>query len=426
MINVTGGRGSEPLPVRARTSARHATSARRTRRARRSVSTVLAGLALSITSSAAAHAHAGATAQQPAPAASSPLSDSSASVVQRMVLTVDTATGATRTYTARVLDADGRALSGANPDIGAMSDNPDYRVATRDMVPSPSDPTRYVATLTYPATGPWVLVVRVNEPTEYVHLGSETIDDAALPATSGHADSPSRAALRAINPDFKALYNPYTGIGATGQVPTEAELAAARATDSHGAGTAVVTDHGPSAGFTNHTDGLVTTIVVAVVHLGGAAAWLLGMLGLTVASWLRPSSASSALVGFVRDRYRLLAGGGLLALVVTGLMNIERATPTGFDVGALLDSTLGRWYFAVFGCKMALVASSIVLSGQIGSLLRSSERSIPGLQLRSASAAARIDPLLDRALRLGQLNAYLGGAILICVVALDQLHRALH
>jgi hypothetical protein len=342
------------------------------------------------------------------------------SVVQRVVLTsAGPTTGATRTYVARVLDAAGGAITGADLDLGALGADPDDRVVTEPMVANPTDPAQYGATITFPSPGEWVLVVRVHAPSRYVHLGQESIDAGALPQSH---DSPSRAALRAIAPDFNARYDPSTGIGATGTVPPRTEAAAA-ASDPHGAGASATS---MSGGDRHDSGDLMTNVVVNLLHAGGAAAWVLGMLALVFAKRARPSTASAALVRLVADRYALLVGGGLTAVVVSGLINLERATPTGFDIGALLETGLGQAYFAVLAAKVALAASSIVLSAQIGSLLRSRQLDVGTLTLRSVGAAAQRSPRLERALRLADVNGVIAAAILICVVLLANIHRVIH
>jgi hypothetical protein len=118
------------------------------------------------------------------------------------------------TYAVRLTDNRGRDVCGADLDLGALTDNPDFRVNTAKLVEQAVDGScRYVHTVQYPASGDFVLVVRVHEPRQFVHLGRELIKDQALPSSSDHIDTPSRQALRSINPDFAATYDPMTGIG---------------------------------------------------------------------------------------------------------------------------------------------------------------------------------------------------------------------
>ncbi len=347
-----------------------------------------------------------------------PQTGASPTVVQKVVLTaVGATTGPTRSYVARVLDADGTAIAGARLDLGALGSDPDDRVVTVPMEADPADPTRYGVSVTYPAAGDWVIVVRVFEPSRFVHLGSEKVDVGALPK-AGHS-SPSREALASIAPDFGARYDPYTGVGATGVVPTT--VAGAVASSGHGDSGGIV------AADERHTsDGLLTEIVMKLVHAGGAMAWVIGMLGLSLARRLRPSAASAGIVRWVADRYLVLVGGGLLGVVLSGVMSLERSTPTGLDIGALLDTNLGTVYFGVLGVKLALAASSVVLSAQIGTLLRSQRSDMGSLSLRSVGAAASRPPRLERALRLADINTIMAVGILVCVVVLTNVHRALH
>ena len=131
-------------------------------------------------------------------------------------------------------------------------------------------------------------------------------------------------------------------------------------------------------------------------------------------------------MGFVQEHYTLLVGGGMSVVVITGLLNMQDATPTGWNLQALLTTGLGTAYFVVLGLKLAVAAMSIALSVQIGRLLRDPAQSPMALSLRSAGAAAAVPARLDRALRLGYLNATFGATTMACVVVLHQLHLAIH
>ena len=334
--------------------------------------------------------------------------------------------GQTRVYTARVLTANGDAVRGATLDISGLSDDPDVRIPTQAMKPMPTDPTRYTASMTYPVSGEWVLTIRVHQPQSFVHLVIESVSASAAPAPS-HRDTPSRAALRRLAPDFSAKYDPTTGVGATGQwTAADAALATARATQSGGASHGGIADAAIPTHVGETVGSRITNTFVAGAHAFGALAWFVGMLGLALANRRQGTRLASELCALVQDRYTLLVGGGLLIVIMTGLINMQNATPTGWDLGALLATGTGQAYFVVLGLKLALAAMSIVVSIQIGQLLRHPLARATSLSLRSAGAAANTPASITRALRLGYLNATFGAAILVCVEILNQLHFSVH
>ena len=150
------------------------------------------------------------------------------------------------------------------------------------------------------------------------------------------------------------------------------------------------------------------------------------MFALAFAGRHRGTRLASELTTFIQHRYSVLAGGGLTVVVITGLINLQRATPTGWDFRALLTSGTGRAYFVLLGVKLSVAAMSISLSIAIGRLLNKPTLNIDSLALRSLGAAAAIPARLDRVLRLSNLNAMFGSTILLCVIALHQLHLSLH
>lgn len=335
--------------------------------------------------------------------------------------------GSVRLYTVRVLTAKDNPVRGASLDISGLSGDPDVRIATQVMKPMPADPTRYTATLTFPVSGEWVLTVRVHKPQQFVYLGLESISAAVAPAPS-HRDTPSRAALRKMAPDFSAKYDPTTGVGSTGQwTEADAALATLRATAPNGThGSSSISGAAVPTHDEQSVSSRVTNTFVAATHAFGALAWFLGMLGLALARRRQGTRLASELCALVQDHYAMLVGGGLLVVMMTGVINMQNATPTGWDLGALLDTGAGRAYFVVLAVKLALAAMSIVLSMQIGRALRRPSARATSLSLRSAGAAANPPDSISRALRLGYLNATFGAAILVCVEILHQLHFSVH
>jgi hypothetical protein len=123
--------------------------------------------------------------------------------------------GDTRTYFATVFDANNRPVPHAELDMSAMTSNPNVRIATEAMASVKGSQGRYMRTMAFPASGDWVMVIRVHSPIQFVHLVNERVDSATLPDSDAHVMSPSRQHLKDIAPDFAATYDPITGIGST-------------------------------------------------------------------------------------------------------------------------------------------------------------------------------------------------------------------
>jgi hypothetical protein len=153
-----------------------------------------------------------------APAGSAVKSESADTSDKVQILAVDQSSPSSITYAVKLTDYQGNDVCGADLDLGALTDNPDFRVNTGKLVEQSASQAggagcQYVRTIQYPASGDFVLVVRVHEPRQFVHLGRELITDKALPSSGDHIDTPSRQALRSIAPNFAATYDPMTGIG---------------------------------------------------------------------------------------------------------------------------------------------------------------------------------------------------------------------
>ncbi len=353
---------------------------------------------------------------------------SSSSIVKSVKLTVGSGTGALRSYTATVLDADSQPIAGATLDIGGLGADPDIRVKTTDMVASPTDPTAYTAKIEYPSDGDFVLVARVHAPTQAVELFTENI--VGVGAAPGHADlTPSRSAVLKADPTFYTRYDPT--LSATGAV--SAPNSGADETGSH--------SHLGQASSLNLTDGGVVAtpsthsfdpnkVLTSLLHSAGAAAWMLAVLGLVFANRLGPGVARSALTELVSRNYSLLAGLGLLTVTITGAAKVLTSSAGLTDPKQLLQSTLGTAYLAVFGFKICLAMGSMALSWRIGRLLPTSRQIRTQGKLLSVGAHANTDlsafEQSARAYRLAETNAMIGGLIIACVAILEQLHFALH
>ncbi len=341
------------------------------------------------------------------PGSSSTAGASSAVVVNKVVLTTPDE-GPTRTYRATAYDKNGRPVKGAVLDISGMSADPDVRVATTPMLSISS--TQSQATLTYPAPGAWVVVVRVHAPTQYVHLGSESITGVA-PAVASHL-TPSRIALEAISPN---LGNRLTAI----QNGTPVPLAS-----SHGASVDPTADHALVA---PQSESLVTDIGFALLHLLGVGAWLVAIGAVAAAGWAGATPFGRNLLAWITPRYSMLAGGGLALVAITGVSNLQRSGPEGLFDGTIVDSTTGRLYVGALALKMALVAASVMTSVRLGSALRGEQRSV-ALTLGSGSEAvlAATGHVTAAMQRLALRNVAYAALIVGCVNVMGQTHHLLH
>jgi hypothetical protein len=155
----------------------------------------------------------GAVAAGPASAATQPATATAPTApvkVTGVKLTTGTGSGSTRTYEATVFDSTGAPVANADLDLGGLGADPDLRVPTTPMKAT-ATPGTYAATVTYPADGDWVLVVRVHRPSQDVELFSENIVGAgAAPSHHDLSASPSRRAVIAADPTFYQRYDPTT------------------------------------------------------------------------------------------------------------------------------------------------------------------------------------------------------------------------
>lgn len=348
-------------------------------------------------------------------------------VVNKVVLTTADS-GPTRMYRATVFDTLGRPVKDAVLDIGGLSGDPDVRVATKPMTAISATATQ--ATVAYPAPGPWVVVVRVHAPSQYVHLGSENITGVAEPVAAHN--TPSRQALQAISPNLGA------------------RLTAAQN------GTAVVLGDGHTAagvGFADHAlntsaalyasatvNGLAEEVGFALLHLLGVASWLLAVGSVALAGRAGNSAFGSRLLAWITPRYSLLAGGGLAVVVITGLANLRRSAPDGLFDGTVTSTNVGRLYVGALALKMGLVAASVLTSFRLGSRLRSGSRPQLGSRLESSHGPSHLyvgaaqagtishgaglaDALLAK---LAVRNVVFAAAIIGCVNVMNQASHLLH
>lgn len=328
--------------------------------------------------------------------------------------------GAKRLYEATVLTNQGTPLDGAEVSINGLTSNPDERVVTTKMTGAGKG--IYRAVVVFPNDGDWVLQVQTHKPEQNVGLFVEKIAGTGTAANRHVTDSPAQRALTRDDPTFAARYNPYNSQPGILTADAQAQLAA-DAASGHGGHEATTSTGGtPSI----HADGLqATTVAFALLHTLGALAWMVSVLGLVLANRLGPGAGRNALVAFIARRYTVLAGGGLLVLVLSGISNAQHASPGLWSPSTLLDSRIGVAYLAVFGFKMVLVLGSIVTSVRIGRRLPSVEHLVRSARVASVGAAA--DDAPDATLlSLAEANAVLGGLIIVAVAVLSQLHHVLH
>lgn len=356
--------------------------------------------------------------------------------VKRVALTVGSGTGAARSYTATVLDAENKPIPGATLDIGGLGANPDVRVKTTKMVARPDNPTAYTATIEYPSDGDFVLVVRVHTPSSAVELFTERID--GVGAGPDHGDlTPSRAAVLKADPTFYKRYDPMVANSGGAGGAALSNNVAGSGTDGHGTSAHAHPSQNVFVG--SNGDGIGTTsthafdpnkVLTNILHSAGAAAWILAVLGLVFANRLGPGVARSALTELVSRNYALLAGLGLLTVTLTGASKTFTSSAGLTNPIGLLQSSVGTAYLAVFAFKICLALGSIALSWKIGQLLPTGHQIRAQRTLLSVGAHANTDLSAFgqsiRAYRLAETNAMLGGLIVVCVAVLEQLHFALH
>ncbi len=339
---------------------------------------------------------------------------SKASKVSKVQLHSIEVRGATRTYVATVLDHQGRFVPGVDLDLGALGADPDLRVATTPMAYSTADES-YRATVTFPQNGDWVIVVRVHAPSQLVELFTEAITTAPATGDTHSSAGFSRAAVLRSDPTFFDRYNPTKGMGADNHAEQPASIAPTDSLHSE-----ITT---PSARFDP------VALVAMLAHSAGAVAWLIAVVGLVVANRVGPGAARNQLIRFIASRYRLLAGGGLLVVVTTGLMNVDKNSIGIMHPRAAINTNLGIAYLALFGFKMALVVASIVTTYRIDQLLVQEPNGLDESRRKwpvGASASGTMLVAYDRVLRLAERNALLGGAILASVAGLSQIHHTFH
>ena len=178
-------------------------------------------------------------------------------------------------------------------------------------------------------------------------------------------------------------------------------------------------------GSTVHGHGFDLSVTAMVLlHSAAAVAWLLSVAVLALANRFGPGSARNEAVRFVSQRYRLLAGGGMLASLLTGVVMAQSASAGVLHPSRLLATATGTAYLAVFALKMLLVGVSLVTTLRLGRILAPRGLVLPRPVLASLSAAADDAPD-HRVLALAELNLVTGALIVGCVTVLGQLHHAL-
>ena len=346
--------------------------------------------------------------------ATDPPSTDSSVQVTKVKLTAGVGTGSGRFYVATVFDSNGNVVKNADLDLGGLGADPDLRVPTVPMK-STDGGSSYSVKVTFPADGDWVLVVRVHSPTQYVDLFTENIAGAgAVPTHEETSNTPSRRAVRAIDPTFYDRYNPYGATGSTRSVT--ADPAALR----HGVEPSTIATH-----VDTRTGFDLTTAAMAMLHTLGAISWVTSVLGLVLSNRVGPGSARDDVAQFIADRYLLLAGGGLALVALSGVTLVRDGSAGLTDLPGLFATNLGVAYAAVFAAKLVLVGFSIVTTWRIAAAI-----SVRPSRSRTASVAS-LGAMGDsgpspRTLALAERNLILGALIIGCVVVLGQLHHALH
>lgn len=343
-------------------------------------------------------------------AAAFPAAAVAAGPIARATLT-KTGNGAVRTYYVTLYDAAGNPVDGASADLGGMSDNPDYRARTVDMVAT-GTPGEYKATLEFPADGAWVLVMRTHLPAEWVELFYDDVTGAAV-KTGDHVETQSQRALLENNPDFYEIY---------GGTPGQSSGAAAGEPAAHADAAAT-----PVAGATAHEEGFeLVPLLLMLAHALGAAAWLGATIGLALAARLSPGPGRRQVLDWVSRNYGRLCGYGLVTVVVTGLYATQAASAGLAHPSRLLATGLGTAYVCVFALKMVFVAAALWQTRRIARALSprahhsDAVAALPAVGLGAMVADAR-----EAVLPLADVNVVFAGVILACVAILNQLHHTL-
>jgi hypothetical protein len=335
--------------------------------------------------------------------------------VMTVRLTKGDGSGAKRTYRAEVLDGLGQPIKNATLDIGGLADDPDLRIPTTKMAAVTATPERYTASLTFPSDGNWVLVVRVHTPSQAVELFTETVTGTGQIRGSSHDNpSPSRRAVLNADPTFFDRYSPAGSTSGAASTDTAHDFVSTGVSGLH-----------ESDSFD------VQTPIIALLHSIGSLAWIFAVLGLVLANRIGSGAARTEITSFIARRYRLLAGGGLAAVTITGPYMVARASAGLGRPTELLHSSLGTAYLAIFAFKLVLVAGSFVTTWRIQQALPTTEQFAKHQKLASVGSMANDDmsayhPTTARAFRLAEANAQIGAMILGCVVLLGQLHHVLH
>ena len=361
-------------------------------------------------------------APNPVASPTAPPADGSSVQVTKVKLTAGVGTGSDRVYVATVFDRNGDVVKNADLDLGGLGADPDLRVPTVPMK-STDGGNSYSVKVTFPADGDWVLVVRVHSPTQYVDLFTENIaGGGAVPTHEETSNTPSRRAVRAIDPTFYDRYDPSNpNVGTL----TDAQ-AAALAVNGNGHHRVVARADGALVSV--HPFDL-TNALIAMLHIVGAGAWIMSVLGLVLANRIGHTGSRSEITRFIGMHYSVLALGGLLLVTVTGIQNVVSASPGLTRPRDLLNTTVGTAYLCVFALKMVAVFACFVTTLRIRRLLPTRPQFAAHYRLSSAGAMVNDDEPkptnLALVYRLAETNAILAASIIGCVAVLGQLHQAI-
>lgn len=400
------------------------------------------GVAAAIAASAVVAAVSPSAAATAAPATAAPASaataapdtagDADARPV-RVALTM-TEQGAERLVRARFRTAAGRPLTAVEADVGALTNDPDLRVRTTDLLADPAVPGSFIAKVRFPNDGDWVIVVRftapevagpgnvTGEPMSAVELFHERITGIG-PARSGHdlAANPSMRSLLAQNPTFLQQYTPGGVMGGVTPGPLTAAHSDAPTFDA-----AHLASDAALAG-TRSVD--LSSLAIALAHGLSALAWAASTVVLGAVVRVRRFRDDADAVDAVRRWYGRTAGLGLVGLTVTGPLMARRNSPGLADPHTLADTGLGRVYVGVFAVKLVLtgvaLAAAFVIDRRASAVRVERLALVDGTTFEvevPVSAEQTIAALRTPA----TLAVFASAGIMICVTVLSQVHLALH
>ncbi len=176
----------------------------------------------------------------------------------------------------------------------------------------------------------------------------------------------------------------------------------------------------------------VRNLVIRVAHGMGTVAWLGAVMLVLLALTFGSPVDRPRLLHRLWAMFPWAAGGGLLLVTASGILNAVYNTPTRppglLAPGTTANLPLGRVYLATFFVKMGLVAAVLVVTAGLWSALRGASRvPIDAASDGTGAMTARSPELLERRVRrLAALDLSLGLLVLLVVILMGYFHVITH